>query len=126
MSLIVDQFENAACVKCKEVLATIIRPRAAYCKDCFLSMLHHRFRMALGKPKVLNFDERILIAYSGGPSSLALTHMTWMAMNDDKNKRLRIHPIICHVDESDFVGNVRRHDCSCRWGTFFPSCHCLI
>ena len=45
--------EVMTCKKCKVQRPVVnLRVRDAYCRDCFLTAVHHKFRATLGKHKV--------------------------------------------------------------------------
>ncbi len=50
----------------------VARHRAAYCAEHFLDHIRSQVRAAIDKHRMLSYDDRILIAVSGGKDSLAL------------------------------------------------------
>lgn len=72
-------------------------------------------------PKLIQPHSRILAAVSGGPDSIAMSHILWRYIND--NKELNISLIICHVNhkarpeadqEAELVGRL-----AVKWGIPF-------
>ncbi len=62
------------CLHCKEAMAVIdlARHRSRYCGDCFVDHIRQQVRVAIDKYEMLGYDDRILVAVSGGKDSLAL------------------------------------------------------
>uniref|UniRef100_A0A8C3WK16 Cytoplasmic tRNA 2-thiolation protein 2 n=1 Tax=Catagonus wagneri TaxID=51154 RepID=A0A8C3WK16_9CETA len=66
------------CVKCKEGLpVVVIRAGDAFCRDCFKALYVHKFRAVLGKSRLIFPGEKVLLAWSGGPSS---SSMLWQVL----------------------------------------------
>ncbi|MDP9405579.1 MAG: hypothetical protein M3O86_03115, partial [Actinomycetota bacterium] len=63
----------ARCSRCRATaVIEVARHRAAYCGDCFLDHVRAQVRDAIDRHRMLSYDERILVAVSGGKDSLAL------------------------------------------------------
>jgi len=89
------------CMKCKEERAVVvIRVGDPLCTTCFLTYVTHKFRSTLGKSKLIQANDRVLMALSGGHSSTALIHLVKDALSESAHKRLRFSPGIVCVDES--------------------------
>uniref|UniRef100_A0A2K6QXL3 Cytoplasmic tRNA 2-thiolation protein 2 n=1 Tax=Rhinopithecus roxellana TaxID=61622 RepID=A0A2K6QXL3_RHIRO len=66
------------CVKCKEAQPVVmIRAGDAFCRDCFKAFYVHKFRAMLGKNRLIFPGEKVLLAWSGGPSS---SSMVWQVL----------------------------------------------
>eukprot|EP00088_Acartia_fossae_P038149 TRINITY_DN3944_c0_g1_i6.p1 TRINITY_DN3944_c0_g1~~TRINITY_DN3944_c0_g1_i6.p1 ORF type:complete len:468 (+),score=82.50 TRINITY_DN3944_c0_g1_i6:42-1445(+) len=87
------------CKKCKEKPPCVnLRGSDTYCKTCFLTAVHHKFRATLGKHKAMRPGESVCIAYSGGGASTALLHLLKTGIESD-HKKLLFKPVVLHVDE---------------------------
>jgi tRNA-5-methyluridine54 2-sulfurtransferase len=63
----------ARCHACKATsVIEIARNRAAYCAEHFVDHVRGQVRAAIDRYKMLSYDDRILVAVSGGKDSLAL------------------------------------------------------
>ncbi|XP_070941198.1 cytoplasmic tRNA 2-thiolation protein 2 isoform X1 [Macaca nemestrina] len=103
------------CVKCKEAQpVVVIRAGDAFCRDCFKAFYVHKFRAMLGKNRLIFPGEKVLLAWSGGPSS---SSMVWQVLeqvhkseavsrglSQDSAKRLRFVPGVIFVDEGAAFG----------------------
>ncbi|KAM7058715.1 cytoplasmic tRNA 2-thiolation protein 2 isoform 1-T1 [Molossus nigricans] len=93
------------CVKCKEGLPTVvIRAGDAFCRDCFKAFYVHKFRAVLGKNRLIFPGEKVLLAWSGGPSSSSMVWQVLEGLSRDSAKRLRFVPGIVYVDEGAACG----------------------
>lgn len=72
-----------------------------YCGPCFDEYCNGKFRATVGKARVVQSGFRVLIACSGGASSLALVNMIKQGLElENHHRRLRFIPVILHVCES--------------------------
>ncbi|XP_044126442.1 cytoplasmic tRNA 2-thiolation protein 2 [Bufo gargarizans] len=93
------------CMKCKEGAAVlIIRVGDAFCKSCFKDYFLHKFRAMLGKNRVVYPGEKVLLTYSGGPSSSAMIQQVQEGLSRDAPKKLRFIPGILFIDEGAVCG----------------------
>ncbi|KAG8563073.1 hypothetical protein GDO81_015920 [Engystomops pustulosus] len=93
------------CMKCKEGSAVlIIRVGDAFCKSCFKDYFIHKFRAMLGKNRIVYPGEKVLLAYSGGPSSSAMIQQVQEGLSRDAPKKLRFIPGILFIDEGAVCG----------------------
>ncbi|CAK6436882.1 unnamed protein product [Pipistrellus nathusii] len=93
------------CVKCKEGLpVVVIRAGDAFCRDCFKAFYVHKFRAVLGKNRLIFPGEKVLLAWSGGPSSSSMIWQVLEGLSRDSAKRLRFVPGIVYVDEGAACG----------------------
>jgi tRNA-5-methyluridine54 2-sulfurtransferase len=61
------------CTRCKApAVIEVRRHNAAYCKPCFLIVFRNQVERAIDRWRMLDRDDRVLIAVSGGKDSLAL------------------------------------------------------
>jgi cytoplasmic tRNA 2-thiolation protein 2 len=71
-SLTPDRNEKT-CMKCKaEPSVVIARTKDPMCGSCFDVYFAHRFRATFGKTKLVRQGEKVLVAFSGGPSSRSM------------------------------------------------------
>nr|XP_011751609.1 cytoplasmic tRNA 2-thiolation protein 2 isoform X4 [Macaca nemestrina] len=83
-------------------------------RDCFKAFYVHKFRAMLGKNRLIFPGEKVLLAWSGGPSS---SSMVWQVLeqvhkseavsrglSQDSAKRLRFVPGVIFVDEGAAFG----------------------
>ncbi|XP_025124306.2 cytoplasmic tRNA 2-thiolation protein 2 isoform X2 [Bubalus bubalis] len=93
------------CVKCKEGLpVVVIRAGDAFCRDCFKALYVHKFRAMLGKNRLIFPGEKVLLAWSGGPSSSSMVWQVLEGLSRDSAKRLRFVPGVVYVDEGAACG----------------------
>ncbi|XP_044519117.1 cytoplasmic tRNA 2-thiolation protein 2 [Gracilinanus agilis] len=93
------------CMKCKEGLPVlIIRAGDAFCKDCFKAYYIHKFRAMLGKNRLIFPGEKVLLAWSGGPSSSSMIWQVQEGLSRESAKRLRFVPGIIYIDEGAICG----------------------
>ncbi|XP_070254742.1 cytoplasmic tRNA 2-thiolation protein 2 isoform X3 [Myotis yumanensis] len=93
------------CVKCSEGLpVVVIRAGDAFCRDCFKAFYVHKFRAVLGKNRLIFPGEKVLLAWSGGPSSSSMIWQVLEGLSRDSAKRLRFVPGVVYVDEGAACG----------------------
>ncbi|VVC38827.1 Hypothetical protein CINCED_3A025639 [Cinara cedri] len=92
-------------LKCRKCLVkfgdVVLRQKDVYCKSCFVPMVTHKFRATLGKSKLVNRGERVLVCVSGSQCSVALLHLVWTGLQQSTFKKLTFDPVILYIDESD-------------------------
>ncbi|XP_060080255.1 cytoplasmic tRNA 2-thiolation protein 2-A-like [Ylistrum balloti] len=95
------------CMKCHTENAILItRVNDAFCKACFMVYVTHKFRATIGKSKLVRDGEKVLVAYSGGPSSSCLLHLITEGLSQRAHKKLRFTPGIVFIDESAVLDNL--------------------
>jgi len=72
-----------------------------YHRSCFMSMVTHKFRATVGKSKLVNRGERVLVCVSGSQSSVSLLHMIWTGLQQSTYKRLTFDPVVLYIDGND-------------------------
>ena len=67
----------ATCTICKRRNAFFFRPysREKLCKRCFIESVEEKVRATIAKYQMLEFDDRIAVAVSGGKDSVSLLHI---------------------------------------------------
>ncbi|KAI0359973.1 hypothetical protein OH77DRAFT_1471896 [Trametes cingulata] len=128
-----DKTKN--CVKCKVAQGNLVIRHAVYCKECFLSLVVHRFRRALeptvnAKPDgprrtALKPTGNLLVGFSGGLGSsvlLELVHRCYVALDKStmpadggrdhpRHERVWKKVTVCYVEVCDaFPGMKDRTD----------------
>ncbi|OMO71369.1 Rossmann-like alpha/beta/alpha sandwich [Corchorus olitorius] len=99
------------CVKCKSnepVCCGIAGDDARFCKDCFKTNLYGKFKQAVSYNALITPSDKVLVAFSGGPSSrvgLQFVHeMQCRAQNNydaSKDKSLPVFGVgVAFIDES--------------------------
>uniref|UniRef100_A0A2K5F2S7 Cytoplasmic tRNA 2-thiolation protein 2 n=1 Tax=Aotus nancymaae TaxID=37293 RepID=A0A2K5F2S7_AOTNA len=87
------------CVKCKEAQpVVVIRAGDAFCRGCFKAFYIHKFRAMLGKNRLIFPGEKVLLAWSGGPSSSSMVWQVLEGLSQDSAKRLRFVPGVIFID----------------------------
>ncbi|KAI9480418.1 MAG: hypothetical protein EXX96DRAFT_562519 [Benjaminiella poitrasii] len=96
---------NKQCCKCKTESATILIRQAYYCQSCFIFVFVGKYRSIL--LRLRNNDRKkgkVLLACSGGPSSIAMLNLTknFIKVLPNEKKKIQLIPeaIVCHIDES--------------------------
>ena len=82
------------CVKCKEHMGTLSVRQTVYCTTCFQENVFHKFR---GISK--NVKAKVLLAFSGGPSSTALLHLAHSTKQREPFHALLNEYKVCFVDQ---------------------------
>lgn len=63
-----------------------------------MGSVSHKFRSSLGKSKLMKPNDKLLIAFSGSQSSVALLHLIQAGISETSHKRLLFEPFILYVD----------------------------
>jgi len=101
------------CMKCKVAKAMIIiRGSDPLCKECFLVYATHKFRSTLGKAKLIKGGDKVLLAVSGGNSSVCMLHLVKEALSEGAHKRLKFTPGIIFIDEYPTVTTAENESCN--------------
>jgi len=104
---------GSTCMKCKaENAVVVIRVQDPMCSSCFLTYVTHKFRSTLGKSKLVQPNDKVLLALSGGHASTALLHLVRGALSLGAHKRLKFSPSIVCVDESETLPHGQSQDYS--------------
>ena len=92
------------CMKCSiSAAVVVVRLNDPLCKSCFLAYFTHKFRATIGKSRAIKAGEKVLLAFSGGPSSSAMLHLVCEGLSDTAVKKLRFEPGIAFVDEGEVL-----------------------
>ncbi|UJR22613.1 hypothetical protein I4U23_025654 [Adineta vaga] len=88
------------CMSCDQDACVVVRIADPMCRKCFEEFFIHKFRSTLSKSNVFGRGERVLIAYSGGPSSTALLHLIAEGLSVNARRRLQFQAQVAYIDES--------------------------
>ncbi|CAF1681634.1 unnamed protein product, partial [Adineta ricciae] len=88
------------CMSCDQDACVVVRIADPMCRKCFEEFFIHKFRSTLSKSNVFGRGERVLIAYSGGPSSTALLHLIADGLSVNARRRLQFQAHVAYIDES--------------------------
>ncbi|KAM6430657.1 cytoplasmic tRNA 2-thiolation protein 2 isoform 2-T3 [Liasis olivaceus] len=96
---------GSQCVKCKDGSPVVVlRAGDAFCKACFKEYFVHKFRAMLGKNRCIYPGEKVLLAFSGGPTSSSMLQQVQEGLNREAAKKLRFKPGIIYIDEGAVCG----------------------
>lgn len=100
-----DKFRDGrTCMKCSTSPAVVVvRLNDPLCKSCFLAYFTHKFRATIGKARAIRAGEKVLLAFSGGPSSSAMLHLVCEGLRGTVAKKLRFEPGIAFIDEGEVL-----------------------
>jgi cytoplasmic tRNA 2-thiolation protein 2 len=95
------------CKKCEsQDVFVLIQKEHCYCKQCFHEYSSHKLRSTIGKTRLVKKDDKVLVAVSGGLSSMAMLAMIEEGLSlENHHRRLQFVPIILFVDESSVLSN---------------------
>lgn len=104
-----EQFRGRrTCMKCSSSdPVVVVRMNDLLCKTCFLAYFTHKFRATIGKARAIRAGERVLLAFSGGPSSSAMLHLVCEGLSSGAQKKLRFEPGIAFVDEGEILKSTK-------------------
>lgn len=69
------------------------------CKTCFLESCAKKIRSTIGKTQLLKNNDKVVLAYSGGPSSLALLELLKDSIEKNTSRReQKLKPSILHIE----------------------------
>ncbi|KAI8817586.1 uncharacterized protein EV422DRAFT_541273 [Fimicolochytrium jonesii] len=98
------------CHKCKIEPPVVDTKGVHYCRNCFIESVLYRFRINIMKSSKGPDGMKVLIAFSGGPSSrLVIEGFKRFHTLDSENSRKKrkfSEIVICHVDQSSVFGKV--------------------
>lgn len=87
------------CRKCRfEDVDVLLVGQSGYCKTCFLTVINHKFRAALGKSKIIRQGDSILVDHSGELNSTVLLHLIKAGMSESTHKKLIFKPMVLYID----------------------------
>uniref|UniRef100_A0A7E4V0E5 Cytoplasmic tRNA 2-thiolation protein 2 n=1 Tax=Panagrellus redivivus TaxID=6233 RepID=A0A7E4V0E5_PANRE len=76
--------------------------QAVYCRDCYLSMIHHKFSYVIGKNRVFRDGNKrsVIVVWRGSPSDNFLLHCVEMGVSQNPHKRMEAKPVVVVILES--------------------------
>lgn len=84
------------CVKCSNPgpYYSADKNKAVYCRDCFATMIRHKFSYSLGTNRVYKngAKKHTLVVYVGDAKSMLLLRLIQYGMSNSNFKRLHIEP----------------------------------
>lgn len=95
---------SGLCKKCGASPYVVLDKVHIHCRDCFLESCNKKIRSTIGKSKLLRNNDPILIAYSGGPSSVALLSLIKNSIEYNVRREQKFRPSILHIDVSSALG----------------------
>lgn len=96
---------DRTCMKCSESKAVVVvRLNDSLCKSCFLTYFTHKFRATIGKARVIRHDDKVLLAVSGGPNSLAMLKLVAHGYSENVARKFRFNPSVLYIDEGAVLG----------------------
>lgn len=105
------QVDKQKCNKCKEATPCILlRGKDSYCKPCFLLNTNHKFKLLLGKSKLIRPRDKVLVTYEIGHPSTALLHLIRDGLNLNTPKKLTFDPVFVFVDDQYHLSLSERKD----------------
>eukprot|EP00057_Strongylocentrotus_purpuratus_P014350 XP_011668824.1 PREDICTED: cytoplasmic tRNA 2-thiolation protein 2 [Strongylocentrotus purpuratus] len=90
---------SSTCMKCDEAAVVIARVKDAFCRNCFLAYVTHRFKATIGKSRLIRDKEKVLIAFSGGQNSSAVARLIHEGRSENQHKRFRFVPSLIYIDD---------------------------
>lgn len=99
------------CNKCSERDGQFSIRSDLMCANCLLQATEHRFKSTLRTQIGFQRAERLLVAVSGGPNSMALGQMIVHTLDPERNqRRMNFQPHILHIDDSVLWPEVRKSE----------------
>ncbi|RWS21235.1 Cytoplasmic tRNA 2-thiolation protein 2 B-like protein [Leptotrombidium deliense] len=94
-----NQKNYSVCKKCDKSSFVLLQKKDPFCKSCFYEYCRHKFRSTIGKSNLVPHKSNVLVAFSGGLSSSALTDLLIDSIqNPDSHKKLHLHPSFVFVN----------------------------
>uniref|UniRef100_A0A6B2G892 Cytoplasmic tRNA 2-thiolation protein 2-B (Trinotate prediction) n=1 Tax=Myxobolus squamalis TaxID=59785 RepID=A0A6B2G892_MYXSQ len=87
------------CEKCSRPSCVAIPGQHFMCKGCFLNNSLYKFRRSMKKEKYIDFDETIILAYSGGVNSSCLIKFIQKQLNMKDQTHFQYNLIAVHVND---------------------------
>lgn len=81
------------------ILSGLDPKKAVYCQPCFLQMVMHKFRSAIGRQRLFKDGEsrKTVIVFDGTQSSAFLLEMIRAGLSADAHHRLQLQPVVVAV-----------------------------
>ncbi|XP_027201788.2 cytosolic thiouridylase subunit 2 [Dermatophagoides pteronyssinus] len=89
------------CRKCQQNPGKVLlQKKDVFCNDCLIDYCTKTFRQTLGKSRLIKTNDRILVGFSGGLSSIALVDLIRRGLDEQQFQKLRFKPYLLFIDES--------------------------
>ncbi|RNA35941.1 cytoplasmic tRNA 2-thiolation 2, partial [Brachionus plicatilis] len=88
------------CLKCDQNSIVVTRINDALCKSCFIEYFTHKFRATIGKSKIFEKDELVLLPYSASGSSVAMLHLIKQGMSEEAKKKFTFKIVCLYIEDS--------------------------
>lgn len=75
-----------------------MQKKDVFCNDCLIDYCTKTFRQTLGKSRLIKSDDRILVGFSGGLSSIALVDLIRRGLDEQQFQKLRFKPFLLFID----------------------------
>ncbi|KAI7868785.1 hypothetical protein BDF14DRAFT_1790886 [Spinellus fusiger] len=100
---------DSVCCKCKTESAAVLIRHAYYCRSCFIFVFVGKYRSIITKSRSIARNRgKVLLACSGGLSSLTMTHLTHEFRRVEPHEKKKVQllgpAVLCHLDESALFG----------------------
>lgn len=86
---------------CQEVEISL-KNKNKYCKMCFLTVSTHKFRATLGKSKLMQPTDSVLVAHSGKANSTVLLHLLKGNVHESVSKMLHFPFKVLYIDGKSY------------------------
>ncbi|OTF71931.1 cytoplasmic tRNA 2-thiolation protein 2-like protein [Euroglyphus maynei] len=87
------------CRKCQQNQGTILlQKKDVFCNNCLIDHCTKTFRSTLGKSRLIKSEDRILVGFSGGLSSVALVDLIRRGLDEEQFQKLRFIPYLLFID----------------------------
>lgn len=97
--------DGRTCMKCSKAQAVVVvRLNDPLCEACFMTYFVHKFRATIGKARVIRHEDKVLLAVSGGPCSLAMLRLVCEGLSGKTAKKFRFRPGVLFIDEGALLG----------------------
>ncbi|XP_074603114.1 cytosolic thiouridylase subunit 2 [Brevipalpus obovatus] len=93
----------STCKRCGLASFVCLQKKDVFCRSCFSQYCSHKFRATIGKSKLIKMKDTVLLAFSGGPSSVAMLDMVQDGLiNPDAHRKLLFIPSLLFIREPNY------------------------
>lgn len=87
------------CRKCQQNRGSVLlQKKDVFCNDCLIGHCTKTFRTTIGKSRLLKSEDKILVGFSGGLSSVALVDLIRRRLDEEQFQKLRFIPSLLFID----------------------------
>lgn len=76
----------------------MLQKKDVFCGACLVDYCTHKFRATIGKSRLVKPGNRVLVAFSGGLTSVVMADLIRRGFEEDFHRRLRFVPSFLHID----------------------------